>query len=116
MCKKLNIPVLGVIENMSYFIDTAGVRHELFGRGGGEKIAEFANAPLLGQIPLHPAVREAGDGGTPIVQAQPNHEAAQAFADVAAALAERIAKELFARGGGKKAPDAKGPKRLTIMR
>jgi ATP-binding protein involved in chromosome partitioning len=116
MCKKLNIPVLGVIENMSYFIDSAGVRHELFGKGGGQKIAEFAEAPLLGQIPLHPAVREAGDNGIPIVQAQPTHEAAQAFADVAAALAERIARELFARGGGKKAPDAKGPKRLTIMR
>src|SRR5262245_13656658 len=77
MCKKLHIPILGVIENMSYFVDSAGVRHELFGKGGGEKIAEFAGAPLLGQIPLHPAVRECGDGGIPIVQAQPTHEAAQ---------------------------------------
>lgn len=116
MCKKLNIPVLGVLENMSYFVDSAGVRHELFGKGGGEKIAEFAGAPLLGQVPLHPAVRESGDGGMPIVQADPNNEAARAFTAVAAALAERIAVEAFQRGGGKKAPDAKGQRRLTIMR
>src|SRR4029079_19483510 len=51
MCTKVDIPVLGVVENMSYFVDTAGVRHELFGKGGGAAIAEFAKAPLLGQVP-----------------------------------------------------------------
>jgi ATP-binding protein involved in chromosome partitioning len=116
MCKKLNIPVLGVIENMSYFIDSAGVRHELFGKGGGEKIAEYAEAPLLGQVPLHPAVREQGDAGTPIVQAAPGHPAAQAFAHIAETLAERIALDLFVRGGGKKAPETAGARRLKIMR
>jgi ATP-binding protein involved in chromosome partitioning len=116
MCKKLHIPVLGVIENMSYFIDSAGVTHEIFGKGGGQKIAEFAAAPLLGQIPLHAAVREAGDGGTPIAQASPEHPAAKAFALAAEALADRIALESFTRGGGHKAPDGKGPKRLKIMR
>lgn len=116
MCKKLSIPILGVIENMSYFIDSAGVRQELFGKGGGEKIAQYAEAPLLGQIPLHPAIREAGDAGTPVVQAAPDHPAAQAFAQVAEALAERIALEMFVRGGGQKAPDAKGQRRLKIMR
>ncbi|MGD8858747.1 MAG: P-loop NTPase [Myxococcales bacterium] len=115
MCKKLNIPVTGVIENMSYFIDTAGVRHELFGSGGGEKVAEFAEAPLLGQIPLDPTVREWGDGGTPVVQAAPNHPAAKAFAEVAENLAERIALDSFARSGGK-APDAQGARRLKIIR
>jgi ATP-binding protein involved in chromosome partitioning len=115
MCRKVQIPILGVVENMSYFIDSAGVRHELFGAGGGQKIAEFAQAPLLGQIPLHPQVREAGDGGTPIVQSAPSHPVARAFAQVADALAERIALESFARGGGK-APDDKGPRRLKIMR
>jgi len=116
MCKKLNLPILGVVENMSFFVDSAGVRHELFGAGGGQKIAEQAKAPLLGQIPLHPAVREHGDSGAPIVQAAPDHETAQAFAAVAEALSERIALESFLRGGGKEAPDSKGPRRLKIMR
>ena len=116
MCKKLNIPILGVVENMSFFIDSAGVRHELFGAGGGQKIADYAQAPLLGQIPLHPNVREHGDDGTPIVQAAPEHPAAKALADVADALAERIALEIFLRGGGQKAPDAKGQRRLKITR
>jgi ATP-binding protein involved in chromosome partitioning len=86
MCKKVNIPVLGVVENMSWFVDTAGVRHELFGKGGGQAVAEFAEAPLLGQVPLDPSVREWGDKGTPVVQASPQGEASKALA----AIAERV--------------------------
>jgi len=115
MCKKLHIPILGVIENMSFFIDSAGVRQELFGAGGGQKIADFAEAPLLGQIPLHPSVRECGDGGIPIVQASPDHPAAQAFEHAADTLMRRIALESFERGG-RRAPDTKGKSRLKIMR
>ncbi len=116
MCKKLNIPILGVVENMSFFVDSAGVRHELFGAGGGQKIADYAHAPLLGQIPLHPGVREHGDAGTPVVQAAPEHEASKALTAVAELLAERIALDSFVRGGGQHAPDSKGPRRLRIMR
>jgi ATP-binding protein involved in chromosome partitioning len=116
MCRKLNVPILGVVENMSYFIDSAGVRHELFGSGGGEKIAAFAEAPLFGQIPIDPQVREWGDRGTPVVQAAPASAAGQAFAAIADALAERIAKEHFDRGGGESAPPGEGPKRLRILR
>src|SRR5687768_11177383 len=62
MCQKVGIPVLGVVENQSYFVcDGCEKKHELFGSGGGQKIADFAQAPLLGQIPLNPAVREWGD-------------------------------------------------------
>jgi ATP-binding protein involved in chromosome partitioning len=86
MCRKVNIPVLGVVENMSWFIDSAGVRHELFGKGGGQAVADFAEAPLLGQVPLDPNVREWGDKGTPVVQAAPQGEASKAFA----AIAERV--------------------------
>jgi ATP-binding protein involved in chromosome partitioning len=86
MCKKVNIPVMGVVENMSWFIDSAGVRHELFGKGGGEAVAAFAEAPLLGQVPLDPSVREWGDKGTPVVQAAPVSDVAKAFA----AIAERV--------------------------
>jgi ATP-binding protein involved in chromosome partitioning len=86
MCKKVNIPILGVVENMSWFIDSAGVRHELFGKGGGQAVADFAEAPLLGQVPLDPSVREWGDKGTPVVQSSPQGEASKAFT----AIAERI--------------------------
>lgn len=116
MCKKLNLPILGVIENMSYFVDPAGGKHEIFGAGGGQKIAEFAEAPLLGQIPLDPNVRKWGDDGTPIVHAAPQAPAAKAFSHIAEALSLRIARDAFARSGGDKAPDTEGPRRLKIMR
>jgi ATP-binding protein involved in chromosome partitioning len=86
MCKKVGIPILGVVENMSWFIDSAGVRHELFGKGGGEAVAQFAEAPMLGQVPLDPSVREWGDKGTPVVQASPSGAASQAFT----AIAEKV--------------------------
>ncbi|MGD8317589.1 MAG: Mrp/NBP35 family ATP-binding protein [Myxococcales bacterium] len=116
MCRKLNVPILGVVENMSYFIDSAGVRHELFGSGGGEKIAEFAEAPLLGKVPIDPQVREWGDQGTPVVQAAPASAAGRALAAIADALSERVAKEHFDRAGGESAPEGEGPKRLRILR
>jgi ATP-binding protein involved in chromosome partitioning len=116
MCKKLNVPILGVVENMSHFIDSAGVKHELFGSGGGAKIAEFADAPLFGQVPIDAQVREWGDQGTPIVQAAPASPAGIAFASIADTLAERIAKEHFDRTGGDSAPEGEGPKRLRILR
>ena len=116
MCQKLNVPILGVVENMSHFVDSAGVRHELFGSGGGEKIAEFAEAPLFGQVPIDAQVREWGDQGTPVVQAAPASPAGAAFATIADALAERVAKEHFERGGGDSAPEGEGPKRLRILR
>ena len=116
MCQKLSVPILGIVENMSHFIDSVGVKHELFGSGGGAKIAEFAEAPLLGQVPIDVQVREWGDQGTPIVQAAPASAAGQAFAVVADALAERVAKEHFDRGGSDAAPEGEGPKRLRILR
>lgn len=115
MCHKLDVPVLGVVENMSHFVDSAGVKHELFGAGGGQKVADFAEAPLLGQVPIDPLVRKWGDQGNPVVQSAPNSEAAQALADVAEAISEEIAREHFARGGGKEAPASEGPKRLRIL-
>jgi ATP-binding protein involved in chromosome partitioning len=114
MCQKLGIPVLGVVENMSWFIDPAGQKHEIFGRGGGQKAAEYAKAPLLGQIPIDPSVREWGDNGTPVVQAQPNSSIAAAFRALAERLSDKITTDLHAAYGGT-AP-AEGPKRLKIVR
>ena len=118
MCEKIpgGLPILGVIENMSYFVDSVGVKHELFGSGGGEKIAEFAKAPLLGKIPLEPAIREWGDKGTPIVQSAPESETAKAFAKIADEISMRIAVDAFKRAGSKKAPATEGPTRLKIVR
>jgi ATP-binding protein involved in chromosome partitioning len=91
MAQKVGIPLLGVVENESYFVcDGCEKRHELFGSGGGQSIADFAKAPLLGQIPLHPSVRQWGDAGTPVVQAAPESETAQAFVAVATKLVESL--------------------------
>ena len=86
MAKKLNLPVRGVIENMSWFTGDDGKRYELFGDGGGQLLADDIGAPLLGQIPLVAALREGGDDGEPITVAEPTSEASQAFK----ALAEKI--------------------------
>jgi ATP-binding protein involved in chromosome partitioning len=91
MAKKVGIPIVGVIENESYFMcGQCSTKHEIFGSGGGGKIAEHAEAPLLGQIPLDVKVREWGDAGTPVVQASPGSEVAQAFVAVAERLVERL--------------------------
>lgn len=113
MCERLGVPVLGVVENMSYFIDTAGVKHELFGRGGGALVAEAANAPLLGQIPIDPTVRECGDEGTPVVQARPGSPIAESFTEVANALVSVVASRFYEEAGGA-APTER--KRLKIVR
>jgi ATP-binding protein involved in chromosome partitioning len=94
MCKKVNIPILGVVENMSWFVDTAGVRHELFGKGGGQAVADFAEAPLLGQVPIEQAVREWGDKGTPIVHASPESTITTTFLAIADRLNEVVSAKI----------------------
>ncbi|HEY3235930.1 MAG TPA: Mrp/NBP35 family ATP-binding protein, partial [Polyangiaceae bacterium] len=113
---KVGIPILGVVENQSYFIcDGCNKRHELFGSGGGMKVAEMAGAPLLGQIPLSPSVREWGDAGTPIVEAAPGSPGALAFVEVAERLVEELA---GIDGGGVISIDRSGGvnRRLPVMR
>jgi ATP-binding protein involved in chromosome partitioning len=91
MAAKVGIPVLGVVENQSFFIcDQCSKRHEIFGAGGGAKAAAYAQAPLLGQVPLELSVREWGDAGTPVVEAAPSSESARAFAAIAERLVERL--------------------------
>ena len=71
MFQKVNVPIIGVAENMSYFVDPAGQRHEIFGSGGGIATAERLGTVLLGQVPLVPSIREGGDRGEPIVVSEP---------------------------------------------
>lgn len=84
MFQQVNTPVLGIVENMSYYqCPKCGKREDLFGSGGGERIATHYGVPLLGQIPLFPDVRSAGDAGKPIVIDQPDHPASKLFVEIA---------------------------------
>jgi ATP-binding protein involved in chromosome partitioning len=91
MYKKLNIPTLGIIENMSYFT-CPNCAHEadIFGHGGGERMAEELGVPFLGRIPIYQPIREGGDRGVPLVVAEPESPAARAFV----AAAERTAAQV----------------------
>lgn len=90
MFQKVNVPILGVAENMSYFTDPAGLRHELFGSGGGAATAEKLGTALLGQVPIVSAIREGGDFGQPIVVSEPDHDASGVFSDIAGGLMARL--------------------------
>jgi ATP-binding protein involved in chromosome partitioning len=90
MAAKVNLPVKGVIENMSWFTGDDGKKYELFGNGGGKELADELGVPLLGQLPLVPQLREGGDDGRPIAAVAPNSEAGRIFHQIA----EKIAKDM----------------------
>ena len=90
MFQKVNVPLLGVAENMSFFIDPAGQRHDLFGTGGGVVTAEKLGTVLLGQVPLLPEIRAGGDSGEPIVVSAPGSAAANIFREIAETLLPRL--------------------------
>jgi ATP-binding protein involved in chromosome partitioning len=90
MFQKVNVPLLGVAENMSYFVDPAGIKHELFGRGGGIVTAEKLGTTLLGQVPLIPEIRVGGDAGKPIVVDAPQSAAANVFREIGETLLSRL--------------------------
>lgn len=83
MFKQTKIPVLGVVENMSYFINQHGEKEFIFGESGGERLATELNLPLLAQVPLYPKVREKADAGEPIVLAEPECDAARSLQEAA---------------------------------
>jgi len=88
--KKLEVPISGMIENMSYFVcPDCGSEHDIFGRGGGAQEAERQGIPLLGTIPLDPRVRACGDEGKPAVIADPDSPASQEFMRIAEGMLER---------------------------
>jgi ATP-binding protein involved in chromosome partitioning len=91
MFQKLNVPILGIVENMSYFVapDT-GKRYAIFGEGGGQKLADEYGVPLLAQVPLDPATRLAGDEGTPITIRVPDSVQARTFRELAVAVRRRL--------------------------
>jgi len=91
MAQKVHLEVKGVIENMSWFTGDDGARYEIFGAGGGEELAQRLDVPLLGRVPLVPALREGSDTGRPVVVTDPQSEAAQAFDEIARAVIEDLA-------------------------
>jgi ATP-binding protein involved in chromosome partitioning len=94
MFETVAVPVLGIVENMSYFVapDT-GARYNIFGEGGGRKLAETYGVPFLGAVPLGIEVREGGDSGVPVVVSQPDSVQAEAFRHVAEEVARQVSIE-----------------------
>ncbi|HEX6158739.1 MAG TPA: Mrp/NBP35 family ATP-binding protein [Thermoanaerobaculia bacterium] len=91
MFRKVNVPVLGIVENMSYFLCRhCGEREEIFGHGGGKKTAEMLGVPFLGEVPIDPKVVVGGDTGEPIVVSDPDSMAAQAFRELARGVVEQL--------------------------
>lgn len=95
MAKKVDLGIAGVVENMSFFRADDGKVYELFGRGGGALLSEDLGVPLLGRVPLVPALREGGDEGRPIVVAEPGNEASQVFFSIARSLAAEAPKRIY---------------------
>ena len=99
MFEKVNVPVLGLIENMSYFCcPNCGHRADIFGHGGARKEAERLGIEFLGELPLKLAIRELADAGTPIVTARPETDEAVAYRRIAARVWDKV-----------RAPGASGP-------
>ena len=92
MFNKVNVPILGIVENMSYYTTPTGDRIELFGHGGGKAEAARQNAPFLGEIPIFMEIREGGDSGQPIVVTSPDSAPGRALVDVAIKLRTQLAK------------------------
>jgi ATP-binding protein involved in chromosome partitioning len=91
MFEKVNVPILGIVENMSYFIAPSGERIEIFGHGGGRKEAERRQLPFLGEIPIFLEIRRGGDNGVPVVVSNPQDPPAQAFMEMAKCLRDKFA-------------------------
>jgi ATP-binding protein involved in chromosome partitioning len=91
MFQKVNVPILGLVENMSYFTTPTGERVEIFGHGGGQAEAARQNVSFLGEVPLFTEIREGGDKGVPVVVSAPDQPAGQAFVRIAETLRQHLA-------------------------
>ena len=102
MFNRVNVPVLGIVENMSYFLcPQCGTRSDIFGHGGARREAERLNVPFLGEVPLDMAIRETSDAGLPVVATQPDRPHAKIYREIAARVRDRI------QGGGAARPAPK---------
>src|SRR6516162_8143131 len=92
MFRQVRVPVLGIVENMSYFVGEDGKRYEIFRHGGGKKLAAEAGVPFLGEIPIDPRVAECGDLGEPIVHKYPTSPVSAAYRELVTTVAEQLQK------------------------
>ena len=90
MFRSMEVPVLGVVENMSYLELLDGQTMDVFGQGGGERLAEDSGVPFLGSIPMDPFIREGGDEGTPIVLSHPERSASLAFKEILESMMAQV--------------------------
>jgi len=98
MFRAMQVPVLGVVENMSYLELPDGSRMDVFGHGGGESLARDAGVPFIGAIPMDAAVRQAGDGGLPVVLSRPESVVAKALVAMAEDVAAKLSVQAMAKG------------------
>jgi ATP-binding protein involved in chromosome partitioning len=102
MFKRVNVPVLGIVENMSYFLcPSCGTRADIFGHGGARQEAERLGVPFLGEVPLHMAIREKSDAGLPVVATEPDSSHAQLYRDIAAKVQDQIKSGSLSRAAPK---------------
>lgn len=90
MFRQLNVPIFGIVENMSYLELPDGTRMDVFGSGGGERLAAESGVPFIGAIPMDPAVREGGDQGVPVTISQPDSPVSIALNEVAMDVAAKV--------------------------
>jgi ATP-binding protein involved in chromosome partitioning len=90
MFRQVRVPVLGIVENMSYFVGEDGKQYEIFRHGGGRKLAQDAGVPFLGEVPIDPRVAECGDTGDPIVHKYPDSPVAKAYQALTATVAREL--------------------------
>jgi ATP-binding protein involved in chromosome partitioning len=103
MFRQVRVPLLGIVENMSYFTGEDGKRYNLFGHGGGQKLAREAGVAFLGEIPIDARVAECGDGGDPIVHKYPNNPVSKAYLQ----LAGIVTQQLVQQGNPQELPELK---------
>jgi len=101
MFKRVNVPVLGIVENMSYFLcPSCGTRSDIFGHGGARDEAQRQGVPFLGEVPLHMTIREKSDSGLPVVATEPDGQHAKIYRDIAT----KVLAEIKGGGAGRSAP------------
>ena len=116
MFKRVNVPVLGIIENMSYFVcPKCGERHDIFGHGGAHAEADKLGVPFLGEVPLHMAIRETSDAGRPVVATDPDGPHAKVYREIAAPRARPAQEVRRGRGQGGAEDRDRGCSRRSIL-
>lgn len=99
MFKRVNVPVLGIVENMSYFLcPSCGTRSDIFGHGGARHEADRLNVPFLGEVPLDMTIRETSDAGLPVVATRPDGPHAKVYREIATRVRDQLQGRSRARG------------------